>query len=285
MDMKNEIVIYRPNELAEHIEVRFEDDTVWLSQLQIAMLFGRTKQNISLHINNVFKEGELTPDLVVKEYLTTTQHGAIQGKTQSQKVKHYNLDVIISVGYRVKSQQGTQFRIWATDKLKDYLLKGYAMNTRMDRIEQRVDEIDLQIKTHRIPTQGIFFDGQVFDAYELTSRVIRSAKQSIVLIDNYTDESTLTHLSKKGQGVKALVLTKDISNQLTLDIKKANTQYGDFDVKQFTQSHDRFLIIDNGTEVYHLGASFKDLGKKLFAFSKMEKESVDSIVKSISTLI
>ena len=132
--MKNEIVLYRPNGLAEHIEVKFNEDTVWLTQLQMAELFGRTKQNISLHINNVFKEGELIPSSVVKEYLTTTQHGAIKGKTQTTSVKHYNLDVIISVGYRVKSQQGTQFRIWATNKLSDYLLKGYVINTRMDRI-------------------------------------------------------------------------------------------------------------------------------------------------------
>jgi len=282
MDMKNEIVIYRPNELAEHIEVRFEDDTVWLSQLQMAALFNHTQQNISLHINNCYRENELDRNSTVKESLLVRKEG---NRTVRRKIEHYNLDVIISVGYRVKSQQGTQFRIWATDKLKDYLLKGYVMNTRMDRIEKRVDEIDLQIKTNRIPTQGVFFDGQVFDAYELTSRIIRSAKQSIVLIDNYTDESTLTQLSKKGKGVKALVLTRDITNQLTLDIKKANAQYGDFDVKQFTESHDRFLIIDNGTEVYHLGASLKDLGKKLFAFSKMEKESVDNIIKTISTLI
>ena len=168
--MKNEIVLYRPNELAEHIEVRFDEDTVWLTQAQISELFGRTKQNISLHINNVFKEGELAPSLVIKEYLTTTQHGAIKGKTQRTSVKHYNLDVIISVGYRVKSRQGTQFRIWATARLKDYLLKGYVINTRMSRIEDnietlknKVEEIDLQINTHLIPTQGVFLNEQVFD--------------------------------------------------------------------------------------------------------------------------
>ena len=297
--MKNEIIIYRPNELSEHIEVRFDDDTAWLTQAQMAELFGRTKQNISLHINNVFNEGELIPDVVVKEYLTTTQHGAIKGKTQTINVKYYNLDVIISVGYRVKSQQGTQFRIWATKILRDYLLKGYAMNTRMDRIEDnaevlksdtnvlksRVDEIELQLNTRSIPTQGVIFDGQVFDAYELASRIIRSAKHSIILIDNYIDENTLTHLTKKNAGVKVLLLTQSISAELALDVQKANTQYGDFDVKLFGKSHDRFLIIDNGLEIYHIGASLKDLGMRLFAFQKMNKESVDSIIFAISGLV
>jgi len=292
IDMKNEIILYRPNELSVHIEELFDEDTVWLTQAQMAELFGRTKQNISLHINNVFREGELISNLVVKEYLTTTQHGAIKGKTQSLNVKHYNLDVIISVGYRVKSQQGTHFRIWATKILKDFLLKGYVINNRVDRLEDdveaiksRMDGIDLRINTPFIPTQGIFYEGQVFDAYEHVSKIIRSAKNSIVLIDNYVDESTLVHISKKNTGVKALILTRDISNQLALDILRANAQYGDFSVKKFTQSHDRFLIIDNGTEVYHIGASLKDLGKKLFAFSKLNKDSVTSIITAVSGLI
>jgi len=217
--MKNEIVLYRPNELAEHIEVRFDDDTVWLNRQQMAVLFGRDVKTIGKHINNVFLEGELEKSVVVAKFATTTQHGAIKGKTQTVNVEHYNLDVIISIGYRVKSKQGTQFRIWATKKLKDYLLKGYAINNRMDRIEDnvetlknKVDEIDLQINTHLIPTQGVLFDGQVFDAYELASKIIRTAKQSIALIDNYIDENTLTHLAKKQQGVKVLLLTKTLAS-------------------------------------------------------------------------
>ena len=227
--MKNEIILYRPNELAEHIEVMFDEDTVWLTQAQIAVLFNRTKQNISLHINNVFKEGELIQNLVVKEYLITTQHGAIKGKTQSVNVNHYNLDVIISVGYRVKSQQGTHFRIWATQILKDYLLKGYVINSRVDRLEDdveaiksRMDGIDLRINTHHIPTQGVFYEGQVFDAYEHFSKLIKSAKNSVTLIDNYVDETTLVHIAKKNRGVKELILTRDISKQLALDIQKAD---------------------------------------------------------------
>lgn len=285
--MKDEIILYRPDELAEHIEVRLDNETVWLNRNQIATLFGRDVKTIGKHINNVFSEGELIKEVVVAKFATTTQHGAIIGKTQTQQVEYYNLDVIISVGYRVKSKQGTQFRIWATNVLRDYLLKGYALNQRMNRIENtveqlagKVNEISFQIKSSEIPNQGVFFDGQVFDAYELASKIIRSAKKNIVLIDNYIDESTLTHLSKKTKAVKVLLLTKTISKQLTLDAKKANEQYGNFEIKSFTKSHDRFLIIDN-TEVYHLGASLKDLGKKWFAFSKLEKNSITNILKEI----
>lgn len=286
--MKDEIILYRPDELADHIEVRLEDDTVWLSQQQMATLFNQTKQNISLHINNCFKEGELVRMPTVKESLTVQKEG---DRTVKRKIELYNLDVIISVGYRVKSKQGTQFRIWATRILRDYLLKGYALNNRMNRIEgnvqaisEKVNQIELQINSHLIPTQGVFFDGQIFDAYELASRIIRAAKKSIVLIDNYIDENTLTHLTKKNKGVKVHLLTKNINKQLALDILKANEQYGNFEVKVFAQSHDRFLIID-GKAVYHLGASLKDLGKKWFAFSKLESKSVESILNSILEMI
>jgi len=190
--MKDEIILYRPDELIEHIEVRIDEDTVWLTQQQMATLFNQTKQNISLHINNCFKEGELQQNSVVKESLTTAKDG------KKYTTKYYNLDVIISVGYRVKSKQGTQFRIWATNVLKDYLLKGYAINNRINRLEdnleelsKKVNQIDLQISSHLIPTQAVFFDGQIFDAYELASKIIRSAKKNIVLIDNYIDENTL----------------------------------------------------------------------------------------------
>jgi len=284
--MKNEIVLYRPNELAEHIEVRFDNNTAWLTQTQISELFGTKRPAITKHLKNIFESGELDEDSVCSILELT----AADGKKYDTKI--YNLDAILSVGYRVNSINATLFRRWATEKLRDYLLKGYAINTRMDRIEDnvealknRVDEIDLQINTHLIPTQGVFFDGQVFDAYELASKIIRAAKQSIVLIDNYIDENTLTHLAKKQQGVKVLLLTKTISKQLSLDVQRADAQYGNFDVKQFTLSHDRFLIIDGGKDVYHIGASLKDLGKKWFAFSKLNKDSVQGIVNAISGLI
>ena len=286
--MKNEIVLYQSNDIPERIEVKIEDDTVWLNRQQLAVLLGRDIKTIGKHINNVFSEGELLKDVVVAKFATTTLHGAIKDKTQTQNVEYYNLDVIISVGYRVKSKQGTQFRIWATNVLRDYLLKGYAINQRINRIEnhvenlsEKVNEISLQIQSAGIPNQGVFFDGQVFDAYELASKIIRSAKRSIVLIDNYIDETTLTLLAKKNNKVKVLLLSKSINKQLALDVKKANEQYGDFVIQEFNKSHDRFLIID-GSEVFHLGASLKDLGKKWFAFSQLNKNSVENILKSIT---
>ena len=286
--MKNEIVLYQSNELPERIEVRIEEETVRLNRQQLAVLFGRDIKTIGKHVNNVFSEGELVKGVVVAKFATTTPHGAIKDKTQTQNVEYYNLDVIISVGYRVKSKQGTQFRIWATQVLRDYLLKGYALNQRINRIENNVEDlsekvnaISLQIQSGQIPNQGVFFDGQVFDAYELASKIIRSAKNSIVLIDNYIDESTLTHLAKKNNKVKVLLLSKTINKQLALDVKKANDQYGDFEIKEFNKSHDRFLIIDK-SEVFHLGASLKDLGKKWFAFTQLNKNSVENILKSIT---
>jgi len=267
--MKNEIILYRPNEVAEHIEVRVENETVWLNQAQMAVLFKQSKQNISLHKNNCFKEGELIPDSVVKDSLTT----AIDGKLY--KTKFYNLDVIISVGYRVKSKQGTQFRIWATSVLHDYLLKGYAINQRVDRIEnnienltKKVSELSLQLKSNEIPTQGVFFNGQIFDTYDLMSKIIRSAKNEIILIDNYIDETVLTHLSKRAENVEAIIYTKSISRVLQLDLERHNSQYPPIQIKELRDSHDRFLIIDR-KELYHIGASLKDLGKKWFAFSKL----------------
>lgn len=282
--MKNEIILYQSGELAEHIEVRLNEDTVWLNRHQLATLFGRDVKTIGKHINNVFSEGELNKDATVANFATVQMEG--ERKIERQ-IEYYNLDVIISVGYRVKSKQGTQFRIWATNVLRDYLLKGYAMNQRMDRIEnnyenlsKEVRQISLQLKTQELPTQGIFFDGQIFDAYAFFSGIIKKAKTEIILIDNYIDENTLTHLSKKSKTVNVILYTKTISKQLILDLKKANDQYGGFEIHSFEKSHDRFLIID-GNAVYHIGASLKDLGKKWFAFTKMEKASVDSMLNAL----
>lgn len=277
--MKNEIILYRPDELTEHIEVRLEDETVWLNQLQMANLFGQTKQNISLHINNCFKEKELNPLAVVKESFTTANDG------KKYKNKFYNLDVIISVGYRVKSKQGTQFRIWATNVLRDYLLKGYALNQRIDRIEnnfeslsKEVKQISLQLKTQELPNHGIFFEGQIFDAYVFVANIIKKAKHNIILIDNYVDETVLTLLAKRNKKVTATIYTKNISKQLLLDLDKHNSQYQIVEVKYFNDSHDRFLIIDQ-KELYHIGASLKDLGKKWFSFSKMDTITTEVLSK------
>ena len=272
--MKNEIIIYRPNEADEHIEVRIENDTVWLNQTQMAMLFGQTKQNISLHINNCFNEGELDRFSTVKESLIVRVEGQ---RKVTRKVEFYNLDVIISVGYRVRSKQGTQFRIWATTVLREYLLKGYAINQRVDRIEnnledlsKQVNKISLQLKTHELPTQGIFFDGQLFDAYVFLNDLIKRAHKSIILIDNYVDETTLLILSKRNPKCNATIYTQKITAQLQLDLAKHNAQYPEIEVKTLKTAHDRFLILDC-EEVYHIGASLKDLGKKWFAFSKINE--------------
>jgi hypothetical protein len=282
--MKNEIIVYRPDELSEHIEVRLDEDTVWLNRQQIASLFGRDIKTIGKHITTIFNEEELLKESTVANFATVQMEG---NRKVERLIEYYNLDVIISVGYRVKSKQGTQFRIWATNVLREYLLKGYAINNRMNRMEDSIEnihkklyQIDLQLNTQLIPTQGIFFEGQVFDAYELTSKIIRSANSNIVLIDNYINEDTLSHLSKKNEKVKAVLLTKNNSKATSLDVKKANEQYGNFEIRYFEKSHDRFLIIDN-TTVYHLGASLKDLGKKWFAFTKMNTESVESILNAL----
>lgn len=282
--MKNEIVLFQSGELAEHIEVRIHEDTVWLTLNQMAQLFNRDKSVISRHLRNVFREGELNQEATVAKN-TTVQIES--GRKVQRVIDYYNLDAIISVGYRVNSKQGTQFRIWATNVLRDYLLKGYVMNQRMDRIENQyenlskeVQQISLQLKTQELPNQGIFFDGQIFDAYAFFSEIIKKAKEEIILIDNYIDESTLIHLSKKNKNVKVIFLTKKLSKQLDLDIKKANEQYGGFEIQSFAKSHDRFLIIDKNT-VYHIGASLKDLGKKWFVFTKMDKVSVENILNAI----
>lgn len=286
--MKNELMLYRYDTLNESIEVKIEDDTVWLSQQQMSSLFKQSKQNISLHINNCFREKELDKRATVKDYLTVQNEG---GRKVNRRIEFYNLDVIISVGYRVKSVQGTHFRIWANRILKDYLLKGYSLNNRMNRLEdnlesiaKKVIEIDLQIQSAALPNQGVFFDGQVFDAYVLATRIIRSAEKQIILIDNYIEESTLIHLSKKNQSVNVILLSKALSKSLSLDLAKANHQYGKFEWIRFDRSHDRFLIID-GRKVYHLGASLKDLGKKWFAFSELNSKTMSEILLSINQVI
>ena len=280
----NEIILYQADELPERIEVRVGEETVWLNRQQIASLFGRDVKTIGKHINNVFSEGELVENSTVAKFATVQNEG---GRIIERQIEYYNLDVIISVGYRVKSKQGTQFRIWATNVLREYLIKGYAINNRMNRLEDKMDnidkkvsEIDFQIKSTKLPAQGIFFDGQIFDAYEFVSKLIRSAKKNIILIDNYINEDTLTHLCKKDKKVSAILFSKNSSKQLELDIKKANEQYGGFLLKLFSKSHDRFLIIDE-KDVYHIGASLKDLGKKWFAFSKMEKHFIENILNEI----
>jgi hypothetical protein len=283
--MRNEIVLYRPNELAEHIEVRLEDETVWLSLNQIAQLFYRDKSVISRHLRNIFKSGELDYNSTVAKNATVQKEA---GRTVKREIEFYNLDAILSVGYRVNSKQGTQFRIWATRVLKDYLLKGYTVNNRINRMEEsiysltkRVDEIDFQVKTSLPPNEGIFFNGQIFDAWLFVSELVKSANKSLILVDNYVDESVLNLFLKRKNNVEVNIYTSNITAILKTDLEKHNKQYSPIEIKVFKNAHDRFLIIDQ-QHVYHIGASLKDLGKKLFAFSKMEIEA-NVIMKFLTT--
>lgn len=267
--MTNEIILYQID-TQERIEVRIEQETVWLTQAQMAELFQTSRNNITIHISNIFKEEELIKNSVCKDFLLTAADSKIY------KTTLYNLDVIISVGYRVKSKRGTEFRIWANAVLKEYMLKGYAVQSSLQKLEkdvcvlqQKSKEFEWYIHSSLPPKQGIFFNGQVFDAYVFISDVIRSANASIILIDNYIDDTVLTLLSKRNNDVRATIYTQTISKQLQLDIKKHNSQYPEITVKTHTQLHDRFLILDSKI-VYHIGASLKDLGKKWFAFSKLE---------------
>ena len=279
MENRGEVILYQPDNEVK-LEVRLEDETVWLTQAQMVILFDSSKQNISLHISNVFKEGELMQDATVKESLTVQIEGQ---RAVKRKMLWYNLDVIISVGYRVKSIRGTQFRQWANKVLKEYLLKGYSVNQRLNQLEQRVshteEKIDFFVRTSLPPVEGIFHDGQIFDAYKFVTELIRSAKKSILLIDNYVDESVLLMLSKRNADVKADIYTQTVNHQLQLDLQKHNSQYPPIDIHTCRKCHDRFLIID-GTEVWHIGASLKDLGKKMFAFSRLNipAESVMSML-------
>jgi hypothetical protein len=275
MKTEGEIILYQSDDSTQ-LEVRIENETVWLSLNQMSDLFGRDKSVISRHIRNVFAEGELESSSVVAKNATT----AIDGKIY--QVEFYNLDVIISVGYRVKSKRGTQFRIWANSILKEYLMKGYVLSSRIDRIEKKIFEhdqkFDLLIKTSLPPNEGIFYDGQIFDAWKFAADLVKSAHKSIVLIDNYIDDSVLHLLAKRNKGVEVKIFTSKISPELKKDIEKFNAQYEPVEVMIFSKSHDRFLIIDNET-VYHIGASLKDLAKKWFAFSKIELNATEMINK------
>lgn len=283
MDTYNEIILYQPDASVK-LEVRLEDETIWLTQQQMSDLFLRDRTVITRHINNIFKEKE--PD---EESNVHFLHIANSDKP----IKLYSLDVIISVGYRVKSIRGTQFRQWANKVLKEYLLRGYSVNQRLLYMESRIDrrlsehdnqirelagKVDFVLKTSLPPREGILFDGQIFDAYVFVCNLIRRARKRIILIDNYIDETVLTLLNKRNKGVFATIYTKRIDENLRLDIERHNDQYTPINVRTASNIHDRFLIIDD--TLYHIGASIKDLGKKLFAFSKMET-SPDYIIDKI----
>ena len=284
---KGEIVMYQPDETIR-LEVRVEDETVWLTQQQMAELFLTTKQNVSLHVNNIFREDELTENSVVKESLTTARDG------KRYKTKVYNLDVIISVGYRVKSKRGTKFRQWANRVLKEYIIRGYALNQQVRALEERMEnkffdydtkisemqgKIDFFVRSSLPPVEDIFYDGQIFDAYVQIVSLIKQAKHSITLIDNYIDEATLTMLSKRNSNVSATIYTRQLNQQQQLDLQRHNQQYPPIDIHTTQRNHDRFLIIDD--VVYLFGASLKDAGKKLFAYIKMQETPSAALLNDI----
>jgi len=276
-DNKGEIVLYQPED-SLRLEVRLENESVWLNRQQMSVLFDRDIKTISKHINNALKE-ELANLSTVANFATVQMEGDREVK---REIEYYDLDVILSVGYRVKSQRGVQFRIWSNRVLREYILKGYTINQRFENIENRLTEnekkIEFFVRTSLPPVQGIFFEGQIFDAYMFVSDLIRSAKKAVVLIDNYVDESVLLLLSKRMPKVTADIHTKKISPQLQQDLEKHNSQYEAVNVHETNKVHDRFLIVDD--IVYHIGSSFKDLGKKLFAFSKMEMKD-EEILKGL----
>lgn len=266
MENQGEIILYQPDE-AIRLEVRLENDTVWLTQAQIAELFGTGRQAITKHLKNIFGSAELDEDSVSSILELTASDGKVY------KTKVYNLDAILSVGYRVNSKNATLFRRWANSVLKEYLLKGYSVNRRLTELEKTValhsEKIDFFVRTSLPPVEGIFYDGQIFDAYKFATDLIKTARKSLLLIDNYVDESVLLMLSKRSAGVSAIIYTQRITPQLQLDLNRHNDQYPPIDIRTYRDSHDRFLIIDD-TDIYHIGASLKDLGKKMFAFSKLE---------------
>ena len=268
---QGEIILYQPDE-AVKLEVRLEDETVWLTQEQIADLFGTKRPAITKHLNNIYKSGELDIDSTC----SILEHMGNDGK-QRYTTKYYNLDAILSIGYRVNSKNATLFRKWANSVLKDYLLKGYSINKRLSELErtvaQHTEKIDFFVRTALPPVEGIFYNGQIFDAYKFATDLVKSARRSIVLIDNYVDETVLLMLSKRSVGVSATIYTQRITQQLQLDLDRHNSQYPPIDIRTYRDSHDRFLIVDE-TDVYHIGASLKDLGKKMFAFSKLDIQAV-----------
>jgi len=272
--MNSNIVVYNNGEI--ELKISVENETIWLTQKQISELFEKDVRTINEHIKKIYKDEELYEALTIRKFRIVQKEG---NRRVAREVKHYNLDVIIAVGYKVNSKKATKFRQWATKILKEYIYNGYAINRekitqeRILKLEKDVEYIKSQIKNQTIEyKQGIFFDGQIFDAYKFINDLIKLAKDSIILIDNYVDDSVLTFFSKIPQ-IKVIIYTHTISKQLKQDYEKYKKQYNNVTLKRFKNSHDRFLIIDN-KEVYHIGASLKDLGKKWFAFSKMDKTSL-----------
>ena len=289
--LQGELVIYQADDVK--IEVVLNEDMVWLSQSQIVQLFQSSKANISEHIKSIYHHNELDKDSTIRNFRTVRIEG---NREVLRNITYYNLDVIISVGFRVNTKIGIHFRQWANNILKNNLLKGYSINQRIDYIENKFDtklynhdvqlkeiseQINYFVQKSMPPVQGVFYGGEIFEAYKFMTGLIKIANESIIVIDNYIDESVLTMLDKRKDGVMATIYTDKISNQLKLDLERHNKQYSAIEIQTVKNIHDRFVIIDN-EDVFHIGASLKDLGKKLFAFSKLNLP-VDVLLKGLWT--
>lgn len=279
--MTSLIQIYQSKDSHVQLDVRIEHETIWLTQKQMAELYGTEVPAISKHIKNIYESKELNEMSTISKMEIVQMEG---NRTIHRQTTMYNLDIIIAVGYRVNSHKATNFRIWATSILKNYLFNGYAINQRMDKIENQVYSLDQQVQSiiqSSLPTkQGIFFNGQIFDAYQFVSDLIRSAKKTILLIDNYLDDSVLLQLAKREVNVAATVCIRKITATLQLDIDRYNTQYDPIRVLEIPDIHDRFLLIDE-EKLYTFGASFKDLGKKIFCFSLIESPMIINAIRKI----
>ena len=285
---ESKIIVYQPDEVVR-IDVRLDDETVWLTQSQMAELFGCTIRNVRLHLENIYACGELTDVATRKDFFLVRQEGSRMVK---RKVACYNLDAIISVGYRVNSVKGVRFRIWATGVLKEYLLRGYSINARLNQLEDKVDrrlatterdvtelkeKVDFFIQMKEPPLQGVFYNGQLWDACSLVEKLIARAKKTILLIDSWVDRGTLDLLAKKRAEVAVTLVASPRGNKLAAsDIAKFNAQYPSLAVKTSADFHDRFLILDD-KELYLIGASLKDLGKKCFAFTRLDPAEIPSL--------
>ena len=291
-ETENQIVVYQPNETIR-LDVRLENETVWLTQARLGLLFGVDRTVINRHIHNIYKTGELEETATCAKIAQVQNEG---GRSISRVVPFYNLDMIIAVGYRVNSIQATRFRQWATVVLREYLLKGYAFNQRLGLMEDKMDrrlcraesdiadlkeKVDFFVQTQTPPLQGVFYEGQLWDACSLVEKLIGRAKKEIVLIDSWVAPSTLDMLAKKRKGVKVEVVSSPRGNKLAQsDVDKFNDQYGGLEVRTSLAFHDRFLIIDS-KELYLIGASLKDLGRKCFGFTTLDKSNIPDIIAKI----
>ncbi len=283
---KGEIVMYQPDETIR-LEVKLEDDTVWLTQQQMSLLFSVKENTITYHIKEIYRTEELEQEGTARKIRVVRKEG---NRIVNRMIDFYNLDMIISVGYKVNSKRGVKFRQWASKVLKDYLIKGYSINKGLQEIRERVDshdkrivelegKVDFFVRSSLPPVEGVFYDGQIFDAYVQIVSLIKQARHSIVLIDNYIDEATLTMLSKREAGVSATIYTRQLSQQQQLDVQRHNQQYPPININVCQHNHDRFLIIDD--TVYLFGASLKDAGKKLFAYIKMQETNPTELLRQI----